>query len=151
MIDKKILLEGVDFIRVNKDFSVKSAMEAKKQLKQDYQKFTVNNKVGNKTAELIFVSLKQLVCLMDGIIEDLQALCEIKDNILRFNGIKTFSNDKYIFINMDLFEKAFSEILINTIEYSKPETDISIKLSVRNMSAEISVINDPISPKNKTV
>ncbi|MFC1671380.1 sensor histidine kinase, partial [Spirochaetota bacterium] len=83
--------------------------------------------------------------LINGIVEELDWLAKINGHNIIVSEICSDYNKRFININREYFQKAMSEVLVNSMKFSEADTDILIILSADDDKYEISVINKPNS------
>jgi CheY-like chemotaxis protein len=77
--------------------------------------------------------------------EKLKTQLNIKSQVVKFNEANFSHMEKYLLVNLELLERAFSELLINAMKFSVKKSYIYIFTSTTNDRFYISFMNEPDS------
>jgi len=90
------------------------------------------------------ISLSDLYDEISKKIAEMEIPVSIRKHHLMLSDKKDFFKDTYINLNLDYFNKAFEEIILNSLKFSPGGSNIVVMILKQNETCVISVINDII-------
>jgi PAS domain S-box-containing protein len=112
-------------------------------VKDAFKTFTSIDWIISNEFNLQKTSLMELYENAKVIISKAQEYCGINNNRIIINEFNNRFNGLYINLNKDYFSKAFYELLVNAMKFSKRNSYITVFVNVMGKDAMISIINDP--------
>ena len=95
--------------------------------------------------------VRELYSLIKGTISKNHRFSELNKHRIIINDLPRGLKNKKIKVNAQYFAEAMSELIINSLKFSKPATNIIIMVYSQNNTLRISVINDPQKSTDGTI
>lgn len=93
--------------------------------------------------ELDTISFREFYDFCRVVISDIDAYCHLKDQRIIINNFSAEYGNERINFNSEFMKKAFYEVLINSLKFSRKGTYITVLVTISGRYATVSVLNDP--------
>jgi signal transduction histidine kinase len=105
----------------------------------------------NRDFELENVSVKELYGFIQMVADEVSRFASIKNMRIVLSDPKPLFRNVSVRIEHDYLRKAFYELFINALKFSKPSTVVIVLFDIQSAGVEISVLNAPETIKEGVV